>query len=40
MVSIAAGIVSTLVFSLLTRLGLETLPLGFFELPLDYDYII
>jgi SSS family solute:Na+ symporter/sodium/proline symporter len=40
MLSIAAGIVSTLVFALLTRLGFETLPLGLFDLPLDYDYII
>ena len=40
MVSIAAGILGTIVFAALSRLGVESLPLGFAELPLDYDYII
>jgi SSS family solute:Na+ symporter/sodium/proline symporter len=40
MVSIAAGIGATLVFALLSRLGFETLPLGFVDLPLEYNYII
>jgi len=40
MASIAAGIVGTIVFATLSRMGVESLPLGFAELPLDYDYII
>ncbi|MFQ5740455.1 MAG: sodium:solute symporter [Acidobacteriota bacterium] len=39
-VSIAAGMVATLIFAALVRFGVESLNLGFFELPLDYDYII
>lgn len=39
-VSIAAGMVATIVFALMSRLGFESLPLGFIDLPLEYDYII
>jgi len=38
--SIAAGIVATLVFAGLANAGIESLNLGFFSLPLSYDYII
>jgi Na+/proline symporter len=38
--SIAAGIVTTLVFGVLASVGIESLDLGLFVLPLDYDYII
>ncbi|HEX6200702.1 MAG TPA: hypothetical protein VF150_10590, partial [Thermoanaerobaculia bacterium] len=38
--SVAAGVVTTVVFALLARLGPDSLPLGLFELPLTYDYII
>ncbi len=38
--SIAAGIVATLVFAALSNAGIESLNLGFFSLPLSYDYII
>ena len=40
MVSVAAGIVCTIVFAALSRAGVEYLPLGFVNMPLDYDYII
>ena len=40
MVSIASGIAGTIIFAGMARFGFETLPLGFMELPLDYDYII
>jgi SSS family solute:Na+ symporter len=40
MVSIAAGMLGTIVFAGLARSGMETLPLGFANLPLEYDYII
>ena len=39
-VSVAAGMVATIVFGALNQMGWETLPLGFAELPLEYDYII
>ena len=38
--SIALGILATIVFAALASMGFETLPLGFIDLPLDYDYII
>ena len=38
--SIAAGMVATLVFAALANAGIESLNLGFFSLPLSYDYII
>jgi SSS family solute:Na+ symporter/sodium/proline symporter len=38
--SVGAGIGFTLLFALLARSGMEALNLGFFMLPLDYDYII
>jgi len=40
MVSIASGIVATIVFAGLARSGMEALDFGFFSLPLEYDYII
>ncbi len=40
MVSIALGIAGTVIFAGMARFGFETLPLGFMDLPLDYDYII
>ena len=40
MVSIATGILGTIVFAGLASSGMESLPLGFMNLPLDYDYII
>ena len=40
MVSIASGMLGTIVFAGLARAGMESLPLGFMNLPLDYDYII
>ena len=40
MASIASGIVGTVVFAGMARFGFETLPLGFMDMPLDYDYII
>jgi len=39
-VSIAAGIVTTITFGALATSGMDHLNLGLFELPLDYDYII
>lgn len=38
--SIAAGIVTTVVFGVLASAGVESLDLGVLTLPLDYDYII
>jgi SSS family solute:Na+ symporter/sodium/proline symporter len=38
--SVGAGMATTLVFALLSRAGLESIDLGLFALPLDYDYII
>ncbi len=40
MVSIAAGIVATIIFAAMARFGVAAIPLGFFDLPLRYDYII
>lgn len=40
MVSIAAGMLGTIVFAGMARMGVESLPLGFWEMPLEYDYII
>jgi len=40
MVSIASGIVATIVFAGLARSGMEALDFGLFSLPLEYDYII
>jgi SSS family solute:Na+ symporter len=40
MISIASGMLGTIVFAGLASFGLESLPLGFMDLPLDYDYII
>jgi SSS family solute:Na+ symporter/sodium/proline symporter len=40
MVSIACGIVGTIIFAALASSGMDHLNLGLFELPLDYDYII
>lgn len=39
-VSIAAGIIATLVFAILGATGMESIPLGFAEMPLNSDYII
>ncbi len=40
-VSVAAGMIATAVFALLARFGgIETLNLGFWDMPLEYDYII
>lgn len=39
-VSIASGIVATVLFGALATSGVESLNLGVFTLPLDYDYII
>jgi SSS family solute:Na+ symporter/sodium/proline symporter len=40
-VSVAAGMLATVVFALIARFGgIETLNLGFWEMPLSYDYII
>ena len=38
--SIAMGMLGTIVFAGLASLGFESLPLGFVDIPLDYDYII
>jgi SSS family solute:Na+ symporter/sodium/proline symporter len=38
--SVAAGVLTTIVFAVLARVGPESLDLGLFELPLTYDYII
>jgi SSS family solute:Na+ symporter/sodium/proline symporter len=38
--SIASGIVATVGFGVLNRRGLQSLELGLFQMPLDYDYII
>jgi SSS family solute:Na+ symporter/sodium/proline symporter len=40
MVSIASGIVATMVFAGLAQAGVGSLNLGLFRLPLEYDYII
>jgi SSS family solute:Na+ symporter/sodium/proline symporter len=40
MVSVAAGMIATVVFAGLTRFGMESLNFGLFQLPLQYDYII
>jgi len=40
MVSIAMGMLGTIVFAGMASLGFESLPLGFMDMPLDYDYII
>jgi len=38
--SVASGIVVTIVFAILARSGLGSIPLGFTNMPLDYDHII
>jgi len=38
--SVAAGMVTTVIFAALARAGLGELHLGLFSLPLEYDYII
>ena len=38
--SVAAGMITTVVFALVARSGVESLDLGLFQLPLGYDYII
>jgi len=38
--SIAMGMLGTIVFAGMASLGFESLPLGFVDVPLDYDYII
>ena len=38
--SVAAGMAASLLFAILNRLGVESLPLGFTEMPLDYEYAI
>lgn len=38
--SVAAGMVTTVIFALIARTGVESLDLGLFRLPLGYDYII
>jgi SSS family solute:Na+ symporter/sodium/proline symporter len=40
MISIAMGIVGTMVFAGMASLGFESLPIGFAHIPLEYDYII
>lgn len=40
MISIALGIATTILFGALATAGVESLDLGLFQLPLDYDYII
>lgn len=40
MISIAAGMLGTIVFAGMASAGMESLPLGFVNLPLEYDYII
>jgi len=39
-ISIALGIATTIAFGALATRGMESLNLGLFQLPLDYDYII
>lgn len=39
-VSVAAGMLATLIFGILNQRGLDQLNLGLFTMPLDYDYII
>ncbi len=38
--SVAAGMAACLLFAVLNQVGIESLPLGFTELPLDYEYAI
>jgi SSS family solute:Na+ symporter len=38
--SVGLGMLSTLAFGALANYGVESLPLGFVDMPLDYDYII
>ncbi len=38
--SVAAGVVTSLLFAILNQLGVESLPLGFVTMPLDYEYAI
>ena len=40
MISIASGMLGTIVFAGMASAGMESLPLGFVNLPLEYDYII
>ncbi len=37
---VAAGMAASLLFAILNRLGVESLPRGFTEMPLDYEYAI
>jgi SSS family solute:Na+ symporter/sodium/proline symporter len=39
-VSVGAGVGVTLVFGILSATGMESLALGFVDLPLDYEYVI
>lgn len=39
-VSIAAGMITTLIFAILSKSGVESINFGLFLLPLSYDYII
>jgi SSS family solute:Na+ symporter/sodium/proline symporter len=38
--SVGLGMLATIVFGVLANSGVERLPLGFVDIPLDYDYII
>ncbi len=38
--SVAAGVVTSLLFAALNQIGVESLPLGFVTMPLDYEYAI
>ena len=38
--SVAAGVVMSMLFALLNKAGLESINLGFTEMPLDYEYAI
>ena len=39
-VSVAAGMLTTLVFLALRQFGVASLDLGWFQLPVEYDYVI
>ena len=40
-VSVGAGMVATIIFGFLSQRGiLETIPLGFWDMPVDYDHIV
>ena len=38
--SVAAGMTTCVLFAILNKMGVESLPLGFTEMPLDYEYAI